>query len=58
MKGRLVVGVVGRSPEDRAAIPQGDVIVNLDGKEIELYCDVCCGGKENPSMHGKQEVSA
>jgi cytochrome c oxidase subunit 2 len=24
----------------------------------EFYCDICCGGKENPSMHGKLEVSA
>ena len=24
----------------------------------EFYCDVCCGGKENPSMRGKLEVSA
>ncbi len=25
---------------------------------FDFYCDVCCGGKENPSMHGKLEVSA
>ncbi len=24
----------------------------------EFYCDVCCGGKESPSMRGKVEVSA
>jgi heme/copper-type cytochrome/quinol oxidase subunit 2 len=24
----------------------------------EFYCDVCCGGKESPSMRGKLEVSA
>jgi len=24
----------------------------------EFYCDVCCGGKDNPSMRGKLEVSA
>ncbi|MBI4537448.1 MAG: cupredoxin domain-containing protein [candidate division NC10 bacterium] len=24
----------------------------------EFYCDVCCGGKEDPSMRGKLEVSA
>ncbi len=24
----------------------------------EFYCDICCGGKENPSMRGKVEVSA
>lgn len=24
----------------------------------EFYCDVCCGGKENPSMRGRLEVSA
>lgn len=23
----------------------------------EFYCDVCCGGKESPSMRGKLEVS-
>ena len=23
----------------------------------EFYCDVCCGGKENPSMRGKIEVT-
>ena len=22
------------------------------------YCDICCGGKENPSMHGKLTVTA
>lgn len=24
----------------------------------EFYCDVCCGGKESPTMRGKLEVSA
>jgi heme/copper-type cytochrome/quinol oxidase subunit 2 len=24
----------------------------------EFYCDVCCGGKENPSMRGRLEVAA
>ncbi len=24
----------------------------------EFYCDVCCGGKENPSMRGRLEISA
>jgi heme/copper-type cytochrome/quinol oxidase subunit 2 len=24
----------------------------------EFYCDVCCGGKESPSMRGRLEVSA
>jgi hypothetical protein len=22
------------------------------------YCDICCGGKENPSMQGKLTVTA
>jgi plastocyanin len=24
----------------------------------EFYCDVCCGGKDSPSMRGRLEVSA
>ena len=24
----------------------------------DFYCDICCGGKENPSMQGKLTVSA
>ena len=24
----------------------------------EFYCDICCGGKENPSMQGKLTVTA
>lgn len=26
--------------------------------EYSWYCDICCGGKENPSMQGKLTVTA
>lgn len=25
--------------------------------EFDFYCDICCGGKENPYMHGRLIVS-
>lgn len=25
--------------------------------EYDFYCDMCCGGKENPFMHGRLIVS-
>jgi len=31
---------------------------NLAAGTYEFYCDVCCGGKENPAMRGVLEVSA
>ncbi|GGM29591.1 hypothetical protein GCM10011351_14620 [Paraliobacillus quinghaiensis] len=30
--------------------------VNKPG-EYEFYCDICCGGRENPSMQGKLIIS-
>lgn len=26
--------------------------------EYDIYCDTCCGGQENPTMHGKVVVEA
>lgn len=25
--------------------------------EYDFYCDICCGGKENPNMHGRLVVT-
>lgn len=30
---------------------------NLQAGTYEFYCDVCCGGKENPAMRGVLEVT-
>lgn len=30
---------------------------NLKAGTYEFYCDVCCGGKENPAMRGVLEVT-
>ncbi len=30
---------------------------NLQAGTYEVYCDVCCGGKENPAMRGVIEVT-
>jgi cytochrome c oxidase subunit 2 len=29
----------------------------LQPGEYDFYCDICCGGKENPYMHGRLIVS-
>jgi len=39
-KGALVMEVVERSPADRAAIQQGDVIVSFDGKDVAGSTDL------------------
>lgn len=31
---------------------------NLQAGTYEFYCDVCCGGKENPAMRGTLEVAS
>ncbi|SRR5574341_251891 len=41
--------------------PESNQLVTLTPARAgtyEFYCDVCCGGKENPSMRGRLEVSA
>jgi len=41
--------------------PESTQLVTLTptrGGTYEFYCDVCCGGKESPSMRGRLEVSA
>ncbi len=41
--------------------PESTQLVTLTPTQAgtyEFYCDVCCGGKESPSMRGKLEVSA
>ena len=40
--------------------PKSQKTVNLGslpGGTYEFYCDICCGGKENPSMRGVLEVT-
>ena len=34
-----------------------DILAAAPG-EYAFYCDVCCGGKENPSMQGVLKVTA
>ncbi|TAK24098.1 MAG: cupredoxin domain-containing protein [Chloroflexota bacterium] len=40
---------------DGRVAPRGRAVVDLpavDPGEYPFYCDICCGGKENPSMQG------
>ncbi|MBI3969512.1 MAG: cupredoxin domain-containing protein [Chloroflexi bacterium] len=39
--------------------PRSEMVVEIPGAppgEYAFYCDVCCGGKENPSMQGTLRV--
>ncbi|HSD51408.1 MAG TPA: cupredoxin domain-containing protein [Candidatus Methylomirabilis sp.] len=41
--------------------PESTQLVTLTPTRVgtyEFYCDVCCGGKQSPSMRGRLEVSA
>ncbi len=40
-------------PRTRQAVVLGELPVGT----YEFYCDVCCGGKENPAMRGVLEVT-
>ena len=40
-------------PENRLVF----TITPTEAGEYDFYCDVCCGGKENPYMHGRLVVS-
>ena len=40
--------------------PESDKVFTIQAAKAgayDFYCDVCCGGKENPSMQGKIVVS-
>ena len=46
---------------DANVAPRSDKIIEIPAAapgEYAFYCDVCCGGKENPSMQGVLKVSA
>lgn len=41
--------------------PRSEAVVEIPGApagEYAFYCDVCCGGKDNPSMQGTLRVQA
>lgn len=40
-------------PSSRQAV----TLRTLPAGTYEFYCDVCCGGKENPAMRGVLEVT-
>ncbi len=40
-------------PRTRQTVVLGELPVGT----YEFYCDVCCGGKENPAMRGVLEVT-
>ena len=46
---------------DARVAPRTDKVVEIPGAEpgeYAFYCDICCGGKENPSMQGVLRVTA
>lgn len=46
---------------DARVAPRGDTLVAIPAPlagEYAFYCDICCGGKENPSMRGTLRVTA
>jgi cytochrome c oxidase subunit II len=46
---------------DARVAPRSDKVVEIPAAEpgeYAFYCDVCCGGKENPSMQGVLRVTA
>ncbi len=46
---------------DARVAPRSDKTIELPAAapgEYAFYCDVCCGGKENPSMQGVLKVAA
>jgi plastocyanin len=36
---------------------RSQTFAGLDSGKYEFYCDICCGGKENPTMRGVIEVT-
>lgn len=46
---------------DARVAPRSDRLVEIPAAapgEYAFYCDICCGGKENPSMQGTLRVTA
>jgi cytochrome c oxidase subunit II len=46
---------------DARVAPRSDKTIEIPAAapgEYAFYCDVCCGGKENPSMQGVLRVTA
>jgi len=46
---------------DAKIAPRSDKTIDIPATaagEYAFYCDVCCGGKENPSMQGVLKVTA
>ena len=46
---------------DARVAPRSQAVVEIPGAapgEYEFYCDICCGGKENPTMRGVLRVVA
>ena len=46
---------------DARVAPRSDTVVEIPAAqpgEYAFYCDICCGGKENPSMQGVLRVTA
>ena len=46
---------------DARVAPRSDTVVEIpaaEPSEYAFYCDVCCGGKENPTMQGVLRVTA
>ena len=46
---------------DARVAPRTDKVVEIPAAapgEYAFYCDICCGGKENPSMQGVLRVTA
>ena len=46
---------------DARIAPRSDKTIDIPATaagEYAFYCDVCCGGKENPSMQGVLKVTA
>lgn len=46
---------------DASIAPRSDKTIEIPAAapgEYAFYCDVCCGGKENPSMQGVLKVTA
>jgi cytochrome c oxidase subunit II len=46
---------------DARVAPRSDTLVEIPATapgEYAFYCDLCCGGKENPSMQGRLRVTA
>lgn len=52
--------VIERLGINQYVAPTGRVVFTItptEPGEYDFYCDICCGGKENPFMHGRLIVS-